>query len=95
MVSLRRELVYSLLIAVGLLLVGLVGLLWVSNARERHYQDELDDLHRSLLLRNAEVRQLRRQLQQMAMVPDSSRTGWPNDSVSGFHQPADNQPTTP
>lgn len=81
MVSLRRGLVYSLLLAVGLLLAGLAGLLWVANTRERHYQDELDDLRRSLMSRNAEIKQLRQQIQQPRPLPDTAWSDWPRSEA--------------
>ena len=82
MVSLRRELVYSLLLAIGLLLAGLAALLWVANTREQHYQDELNDLRRSLLIRDMEILQLRRRLQQPIPTPDSALANWPADTAS-------------
>lgn len=85
MVSLRRELVYSLLLAIGLLVGGLVALLWVANARERRYQDELSDLRRSLVMRDAEMQQMRQQLRQALITADSSWAISPTDTLSSPH----------
>lgn len=95
MVSLRRELVYSLLLAIGLLVVGLVALLQVSNTRERRYQDELNDLRRSIILQHAEIQKLRQQLQQATTAADSSWTSWPADTLSVVHRRSASQPLTP
>lgn len=81
MVSLRRELVYSLLIAICLLIVGLIALLWVANTREHHYQDELSDLRRVMAAQKAEIQALHQRLESNGSTADSTWNDWPADTT--------------
>lgn len=79
MIFLKRGLVYSLLLSIGLLVVGLVTLLWVANAREQRYQDELGDMRRSLAECTEKLNQ--RKAVETTVAADSSLGGWPADTT--------------
>ncbi len=69
MVSVHRGIVVSLLVAIALLMVGVMGLLWVSHSRDQRYQNELQDVRRELIVKENELRELRRQLRQAPASP--------------------------
>jgi hypothetical protein len=69
MVSVHRGIVVSLLVAIALLMVGVMGLLWVSHSRDQRYQNELQDIRRELITKENELRELRRQLRQVPTPP--------------------------
>lgn len=77
MISLKRGLVYSLLLSIGLLVAGMVTLLWVTNAREQRYQDELGDMRRSLSECNDKLNQ--QKAIKTTAAADSSWGSWPAD----------------
>ena len=79
MISLKRGLVYSLLLSVGLLVAGLVTLLWVTNAREQHYRDELGDMRRSLDECNEKLNG--QKAVTAPAVSDTSWGTWPADTA--------------
>jgi hypothetical protein len=72
MVSVHRGIVVSLLVAIALLMVGVMGLLWVSHSRDQRYQNELQDIRRELIAKENELRELRRQLRQTTSPPAAS-----------------------
>ncbi len=79
--SLKRGFVYSLLLAIGLLLAGFAALLWVNDSREQRYQDELTDMRRQLYDCTIKLSQLHRSHPAPRVMTDSTQTNWPADST--------------
>jgi Flp pilus assembly protein TadB len=57
-----RGLVYSLLAAISLLVLGLAVLVWVDSRRVRRYTNEIQDLHYRLDSQEVELRRFRKRL---------------------------------
>ncbi|OIN58567.1 hypothetical protein [Arsenicibacter rosenii] len=75
---------YSLLAALGLLLLGLAGLLWISYLREQRYQDEVKSLQFELSRKQDSLQRLQEQL--LFPLPDKpardTSDGWNNPPES-------------
>jgi cell division protein FtsL len=72
MASGNRGLVWSLITAIIVLLLGLMGLLYVSYSRDQQYQSEIQDLRYKLTEKHNQLELLRNQLPQRPVVPDTS-----------------------
>lgn len=78
------RLVSGLLIACGLLALGVAALVWVNNRRLSHYNDELNDLRQHVTTSDGQLQQLNQQLEDCLHLksrPDSSKVpfrtnGW-------------------
>lgn len=83
--SSKRPFLLSLVAAVVLLLLGLAGLLWVSYARDQHYQDEVKSLQYDLSQKQDSLQRLKEQLLFPLPTPKrDSSDGWsaaPTDSL--------------
>jgi cell division protein FtsL len=72
MASGNRGLVWSLITAIIVLLLGLMGLLYVSYSRDQQYQSEIQDLRYKLTEKHNQLESLKNQLPQRPAVPDTS-----------------------
>lgn len=92
MSSLNRGVVYSLLIAVLVLLLGIAALLWVAYRRHQRLEDATLDLQRNVAQQEGQIKLLQRRLEdcdtlRAAISVDSSwRIGTEPDSVSVVSQ---------
>jgi hypothetical protein len=84
-----KGLVYSLLTAIGLLVMGLAVLIWVDSRRVRRYTNEIQDLHYRLDSQEVELRRLRKQLEQTDVSAHVPTLRPKVDSVAAAPKPAD------
>lgn len=76
MSSLNRGVVYSLLIAVLVLLLGIAALLWVAYRRHQRLEDATLDLQRNVAQQEGQIKLLQRRLEDC----DTLRSAIPVDS---------------
>jgi cell division protein FtsL len=81
MPSAGRSIVWSLLTAIVILLIGLMGLLYVSYSRDKQYANEIQDLRHKMAEKDAQIDGLKTRLREPASRRDTLRTSTPtNDS---------------
>lgn len=72
MSSVGRGVVWSLLTAIVILLVGLMGLLYISYRRDQRYQSEIESLRLKLREKEVQMDRLRGRSQLPTIAPDTS-----------------------
>ena len=69
-----RSIVWSLLTAIVILLVGVMGLLYVSYYRDRQYESEIQNLRHKVAEKDAQIEELQKQFRQQTEAADSMQT---------------------
>jgi|GEM_PF-5151591 len=78
MPSAGRGVVWSLLTAIVILLLGLMGLLYVAYNRDKQYQTEIQNLRHKIAKRDAQIEELQNQIRPQLPQSDTSWTTSPD-----------------
>ncbi len=78
MPSAGRGVVWSLLAAIVILLLGIVGLLYVAYNRDKQYQAEIQNLRQKIVKKDAQIEELQNPIRQQLLKPDTSWTIGPD-----------------
>ena len=73
MPSTRRGIVWSLLIAILTLLLGLMGLLYVSYNRDKQLKSEIQNLRHKIAGKDAQIETLETRIRRQTPNPDTSQ----------------------
>lgn len=74
MSSAGRGVVWSLLAAIVILLLGIVGLLYVAHNRDKQYQAEIQNLRHKMAKKDAQIEELQNPVRPHLSKPDTSWT---------------------
>jgi Tfp pilus assembly protein PilO len=80
----NRPIVYSFLIVVFVLVLGVTTLLTVSHNRSQHLQDQAIDLRRNLFQKNQKIKALENRLKNCDTLEAASATRYSCDSNLDF-----------
>lgn len=80
MPSAGRAIVWSLLTAIVILLLGLMGLLYVAYNRDKQYQTEIQNLRHKIAKKDAQIEELQNQIRPQTPKADTSWTISPNSN---------------